>query len=382
MASRSGYAALTPEVTTFPPNPATFIPAPPSPSSSTPALSSAPNFLDNARARWQAIVEPFRAFVQANAGLLLVAASQFFLALVNVCVKTLNSLEDPVPTMELIIVRMSITYICSMLFMWWRKVPDPFLGPKGVRLLLVFRGFIGFFGLFGVYYSLQYLSLSDATVLTFLSPIFTGIAGALILGEQFSKRQMLAGLCSFVGVVLIARPAFLFGSAAHIPAVTDEDTALGPPSEKGTPAQRLIAVGVALIGVVGATGAYTSIRAIGKRAHPLHSLAFFSSQSVVVASIGMIIMRVPVVVPMHLAWMVMLSLIGIFGFIAQVLLTMGLQRETAGRASLAIYVGIIYALALEKIFFHVTPSALSIAGTAIIMSSAIYIAVRSPAPFA
>jgi hypothetical protein len=30
----------------------------------------------------------------------------------------------------------------------------------------------------------------------------------------------------------------------------------------------------------------TTIRAIGRRAHPLHSLAFFSSQSVVVASIG------------------------------------------------------------------------------------------------
>lgn len=34
----------------------------------------------------------------------------------------------------------------------------------------------------------------------------------------------------------------------------------------------------------------------------------------------------------------MLLMIGIFGFMAQVLLTMGLQRETAGRGTMAVYV--------------------------------------------
>ena len=40
--------------------------------------------------------------------------------------------------------------------------------------------FCRFLGVFGVYYSLQYLSLSDATVLTFLAP------GAFFLGENFT----------------------------------------------------------------------------------------------------------------------------------------------------------------------------------------------------
>lgn len=50
-----------------------------------------------------------------------------------------------------------------------------------------------FFGLFGVYYSLQYLSLSDATVLTFLGPLFTGVTGALFLKEKFTLKEGLAG---------------------------------------------------------------------------------------------------------------------------------------------------------------------------------------------
>jgi len=90
------------------------------------------------------------------------------------------------------------------------------MGPEGIRLLLVFRGVSGyvvcertitaifhnesnlrFFGLIGVYYSLQYLSLSDATVLTFLSPLCTAASGALFLGEKFSCKELFAG-CAYL----------------------------------------------------------------------------------------------------------------------------------------------------------------------------------------
>lgn len=59
-----------------------------------------------------------------------------------------------------------------------------------LRVLIFFHRF---FGLFGIYFSLQYLSLSDATVLTFLSPMTTALAGYMFLGESFSRREALAG---------------------------------------------------------------------------------------------------------------------------------------------------------------------------------------------
>ena len=49
-------------------------------------------------------------------------------------------------------------------------------------------------------------------------------------------------------------------------------------------------------------------------------------------------MHVHVVLPTRLDWLAMLIMIGIFGFIAQVLLTMGLQREAVGRGTMAVYV--------------------------------------------
>lgn len=62
-----------------------------------------------------------------------------------------------------------------------------------------------FFGLFGVYYSLQYLSLSDATVLTFLGPLFTGVTGALFLKEKFTLKEGLAG-CALSIDHILCRP--------------------------------------------------------------------------------------------------------------------------------------------------------------------------------
>jgi drug/metabolite transporter (DMT)-like permease len=58
-------------------------------------------------------------------------------------------------------------------------------------------------GLCGVYFSLQYLSLSDATVLTFLIPTFTGFSGALFLKEPFSLRELLAG-CTYATLSMVS----------------------------------------------------------------------------------------------------------------------------------------------------------------------------------
>jgi len=271
-----------------------------------------------------------------------------------------------------------ITYICCIIYMLWEQIPNPCIGPKGVRLLLAFRGFSGFFSLSGVYYSLQYLSLSDATVLTFLAPMCTAVVGALVLKESFTRKEALAGIFSLFGVVLIARPVFLFSHLSHIPELTPVVDGIKTPTDAigtATPSQRLTAVGAALVGVLGATGAYTSLRAIGKRAHPLHSLVSFSTQCIIISSVVMLATRSAFVIPTRLDWILLLVVIGIFGFIAQVLLTMGLQRETAGRGTMAVYVQIIFATVLEWIFFHTIPSILSIFGTIIIMTSAIYVAI-------
>jgi drug/metabolite transporter (DMT)-like permease len=50
-----------------------------------------------------------------------------------------------------------------------------------------------FIGLAGMYFSLEHLSLSDATMLTFLAPILTGFSGAIFLKEVLSFREIFSG---------------------------------------------------------------------------------------------------------------------------------------------------------------------------------------------
>ncbi|CAK5263619.1 unnamed protein product [Mycena citricolor] len=330
-----------------------------------PTVESAWSSPDSPQWRRWALFVRAREIVILNAGLLLVVAAQAAFSVVNVAVKKLQSLEgEPVSTLQLIVVRMAITYACSIGYMLARRVPHPFLGPEGVRLLLVFRGVTGFIGLNGTYFALQYLSLSDVTVLSFLVPMTTALSASIFLGEAFSRKEALAGLCSLFGVVLIARPDFLFG-----------------PSKSSTPIEernRMMAIGIALAGVVGSTGAMTTIRAIGHRAHPIHLLSFFSLESVIAASILMVFQHEPVVIPTRPAWLGLLAVIGVLGFLAQVLLTMGYQRETAGRAGMALYTQIIFASVLERVFFGTSPTFLSMLGTSIIMSSAIFVALSVP----
>ncbi|KAF9441772.1 drug/metabolite transporter superfamily, partial [Macrolepiota fuliginosa MF-IS2] len=299
-----------------------------------------------------------------------------FLSLMNLAAKKLNSIDLPVSVLEIIPVHMGITYICSTTYMLSTGVPDPFTGPKGVCLLLAFHGFAGFFGLFGIYFLLQFLSLSDATVLTFLAPLCTSATGALFLGEKFTWREAFAAFPSLVGVILITRPPFIFGSSnAQVPDVTCQGDNTDTPTNKVTLEERLIAVGVGLVGVLGVTGAYTSLQAIGKHAHPLHSLVLYSTQSIIVASIGMIVMKMPFIMPTRLSWFTMLIMIGIFGFIAQVLLTMGFAHKTTGQCLMGMYMQIIFATILKQIFYHMIPAILSIIGMLIIISCALYVAV-------
>ncbi|GAK64137.1 drug/metabolite transporter superfamily [Moesziomyces antarcticus] len=385
----------------------------PFPSQTDPAKPLRPN-----NYRREKNVSKLRGFVARNEGILLLALAQLFFSTMNFFFKLINLLppeeSPPVTALEIIFIRMSITWVGCVAFMLASGVENPFLGPKEVRKLLALRGFVGFFGLFGLYYSLQYLSLADATVITFLGPLATGLLGFLVLGEPFTVRETLGGVISLSGVVLIARPAFIFGrktadSDLDNPLVNLANTTLaennstlkvgeaiaklvnvtsvdlvrrsnstllqGDLSVEGvTEKQRLFAVGLALLGVCGGAGAYITIRAIGRRASATHSVAYFSLYSTIVSAALMWFTDTKFVLPTQPKWIALLVCVGIFGLAAQILLAMGLQREKAGRAVSVTYLQIVYASLYQLVFLHVPIQPLSAIGMAVILVSAGWVA--------
>ena len=136
------------------------------------------------------------------------------------------------------------------------------------------------------------IPLSEATVLTFLAPIATCyILSFLIPDEPFTRQQQIAGVVSLLGVLLIARPAAIFKAISggddpvgdsppadgepgggFLPANQTSNTPFGSSPLSPTSSQHLLAIGASLLGVVGACCAYTTIRMIGAKAHPLISV--------------------------------------------------------------------------------------------------------------
>jgi len=207
---------------------------------------------------WKVVMQEFW---QRNYGLFLVALSQMFGALMNVTTRFLELEGDGMHPFQVLFARMSVTFMFCCLYMWWKNVPNFPLGSEEVRWLLVARGLTGFFGIFGMYYSLQYLAVADAIVITFLAPSVASYGCYLFLKEPFPRSAQYASLISLLGVVLISRPTSLFsipGSSED--SSTPNTTTISSESEFPLPtsSQRFSAVAVAMLGVFGSAGKPTT----------------------------------------------------------------------------------------------------------------------------
>lgn len=295
-----------------------------------------------------------------NLGVSLLLLLQFFNSIMVLTCKLLETdpdLTTPINPMQILFARMFITYVLCLVYMGvTRLVENAPFGPPEQRGLLVLRGVLGFLGVFGLYYSLQYLTLLDAVLITFLIPIVTPFFAFLFLRERYSVLEGVCALVSLGGVVLVAKPDFLFGS---------KEPEAG---ESTSTTLRLAATAVGLIGVCGASSVYIVLRKIGTAAHPLISVSFFALTTCLVATVAILIVPLYSFQWPSLAyqWFLFL-LIGASGFLMQFSLTAGLQREKAGKLSMMIYLSMVYALFWDFVIWHHLPGLLSILGTALIV---------------
>ncbi|KAI0441801.1 DUF6-domain-containing protein [Xylaria telfairii] len=331
-----------------------------------------------------------RDFYERNFGLFLVFSAQTFGSVMSTAAKLLTSKDSPnqFHALHIIFVRMLATAILGSLYMWHKKVPNFPLGPRNMFHLLIMRGAAGFVGLFGLYYSLSYLEISDATAISFLVPTWTAILCYVWLGEPYRTQEALSGLISLAGVLLIARPAFLFGRAT-VPDNEDVTVTMfivdrvqeGLPVGSPSPPQRTLAILCSIMGTFAAATAYSTIRVIGKRVHSLISVNYFATLSTIGS--GLIILVHPdlhFILPKGAMQWILLFIIGVAGFLLQFLLTEGLQREKGGRATNMTYFQMVLALIIERVIWGTTPALLSLVGSALIIGAAIWLSLQKAKP--
>ncbi|KAK0670918.1 putative AAA family ATPase pontin [Cercophora samala] len=322
------------------------------------------------------------AFWEKNKGPILVIFAQLFGALMNVSARLLELEGDGMHPLQILFVRMSVTSILSCMYMYWKNIPDFPLGPRNIRPLLLLRGFSGFFGIYGMWYSMMYLPLAEATVITFLAPCVAGYICHLLLKDPFTRREQIASFIALGGVVLIAKPTSLFSSPSDSNPPSTEEGSHHPPGDNATPTQRLFAILVALLGVLGAAGAYSTIRWIGKRTHPLITVNYFSVFSTVVSTTALLICPLldigqPAIrfgFPSSGYQWFLLGSLGICGFGLQFLLTAGLAGEKSNRATAMVYTHMLFAAGFDRWVFGHTMGLWSVMGCALILGGAMWAA--------
>lgn len=135
--------------------------------------------------------------------------SALFFSLMQVCA---HLASDTFSSAQLMLGRSLIQLLVCLIACYYAGV-NP-VGPHGIRLVCLFRGFLGAMSNFLLYYAIGSMPVADANALFFTNPLFTMLYAVCLLREPSTKVEVCSLFLGFTGVIFVARPSFLFGSAA------------------------------------------------------------------------------------------------------------------------------------------------------------------------
>jgi drug/metabolite transporter (DMT)-like permease len=335
-------------------------------------------------------------FWETNRSCMLVVASSLFSSAMALSTKLLELGDDGMDAFQILFIRMGMTTIWCTSVLCWKGNPDSLIGPKEVRGLLLLRGFAGFFGILGIWTAIKFLSLADASVVTFLTPSIVGFYSAIFLRQPYTREEQLASLVALAGVGFIARPSLLFGDlspsspSSQAPGEADggHTTAQFSVEAAEGAAHRLTGILFALLSAFGGAGAFIAIRAIGDRCHVLTTTNLFAACCTLVSAAALTI--APVVgygqpnirfgLPHDSRQWFLVCMITICGFLAQWFLTAGLGSEKRShKAPAMVYTGMLWTAAFDRFFLEQNMYWSSILGCALIVGSAVWV-VAMPKP--
>lgn len=279
-------------------------------------------------------------------GVLFMLGSALGFSLMSLFVK-LASAEFP--TMELVFARSA--FMAALTAGALRHAGLSLWGTD--RTTLALRGAVGATALSLFYFGIGRLPLGDAVTVQYTAPVWTALTAALLLGERLRPVIFLGALLSLAGVVLVARPAALFGAGAT------EIDGLGVAA---------VATAAVLSGL-----AYTFVRKLRTTDRPM-TIIFYLSWIGMVGSLPFALGGW--VWPSPTGWLLLLA-IGLATHAGQVGLTKGMALLEAGTASAIGYVQVVLAFVWGIAFLGDPINALSLTGAAVIVSSVLLVVRRA-----
>ena len=270
-------------------------------------------------------------------GLLYAVYGALAFSIMSACAKLAG---DRIPSQEIVVFRAVVVTALT-----WFMLRSRGLNPWGrERGLLLLRGLFGYAALSCFLWAVIRLPLADTTVIHFTNPVWTALLAALLIGELLRGWEVLLALVALAGVVIVARPGFLFG----------EVSGLDP-----------LATGVALAGAVLSGAAYVTARRLTRTNDPLVIVFAFA----VVSLVGSVPLAArSFVLPQGMEW-VFLSGVGLAAQGGQVWVTKALKLEKAGKVMAVGYLQIVFAAVWGLLLFREVPDVWTGVGAAVIVGA-------------
>lgn len=276
-------------------------------------------------------------------GVAYVATSAFAFSIMTAFVKAAG---ERIPSQEIVAARAVVSLVLS-----WALLRHAGLSPWGTRRkLLLLRGFLGYLALACVFHAVTALPLADATVIQYLYPAFTAVLATLLLGERPTPAIVVSGVAGLVGVMMVAQPSAVFGHGAAPLDARD--------------------VSIAVLGALLTAMAYVVVKKLSPDEHPLVIVFYFP---LVTLPATFPFLWTSAVMPQGREWLYLLG-VGLATQFGQVLLTRGLQYETATRATALTYLQVVFATLWGVTFFGEVPGAWTVAGAALVVGSSLALA--------
>ena len=306
-------------------------------------------------------------------GYLLAALSGLFFTFSNFLVPVVigSYKAKRIPTLEVVFGRslVQLVFVVPVILITRIKL----LVTRDKIVTLIAMALLGYLNIIVTYFALDKIPLADALVITFTSPFFTAVFSLIILKERIHWLDLVSGIISFLGVVLVARPSFLFGTDSK-----GKTTLFVKPSASKERREMVYLLGIlyALLGGICLAIYFVLTRKINKNYSQFLPIFYPSVLGVLLTPLVMYFRNENFIVPLSVFSNTMLVSVGLASSLALLFLTLALKMENATIVNLIRNLDVIYAFLFQYLAMNIKPSIWSISGGSIIIFATSMIVIR------
>lgn len=265
-------------------------------------------------------------------GILLMLGASFCFSIMGACGKALTA---RLPVMEVVFFRAFISFL--LLIPWMRHRKISFLGYN--RIGLVTRGLCGCIAIGLSFYTISKIDLAQSSMLNYTSPIFVAILSFFFLQERPGAELVSYIVLAFFGAALIVKPGMSVTNLAGF---------------------------AGLLSGFFAALAYVSIKKLHDTDAPSTMVFYFSWITSVVAVFFYSTFMVP-----NAFESILLIAIGLFGTVAQLIMTESYKYASAIVVSPFSFSGVLFSGFWGLVLWKEVPDTLSFLGGLLIISCGI-----------